>query len=195
MAGILLGGLAMVSFPTLPAQISHFVVKKYTTENRVSASLDALRSRRPIWSAAWEGFKERPLVGWGFGADRKMTQEWEIKLTAVGAVERDAVNDFLFMMEGCGIIGPCSYLLLIHIVLKQRPTRSQKSILQRFSRDREVNSGAMDLHHAHVVLFILPTCLLFLNQFDNSALSAGNLMSAITWLSSASAAILRHEMN
>jgi O-antigen ligase len=195
MAGILLGGLAMVSLPTLPDQVSQFVLKKYEGDNRASTSLDALRSRRPVWSAAWEGFKERPLVGWGFGADREMTKQWQVKLTAVGAVERDAVNDFLFMMEGCGIIGLCSYLLLIYVVVKQHPSRYQRSILQRFSRNQEVNSGTMDLHHAHVALFILPTCLLFLNQFDNSALSAGNLISVITWLSTASAAILNREMN
>jgi O-antigen ligase len=195
MAGILLGGLAMVSFPSLPDQVSQFVLKKANEENHVSSSLDALRSRRPVWTAAWDGFKERPLVGWGFGADRKMTEGWEVKLTAIGAVERDAVNDFLFMMEGCGIIGLCSYLLLILIVLKQRPSSRQRSILQRFSRNHDVDPGTMDLHHAHVVLFILPTCLLFLNQFDNSALSAGNLISVITWLSTASAAILREEIN
>jgi O-antigen ligase len=193
MLGILLGGLAMISFPTLPDQISQFVLK--THDDHGATSFDPVRSRRPVWSAAYEGFKERPLVGWGFGADRMITKEWNVKLTAVGSVERDAVNDFLFMMEGCGIIGLCSYLLLIYIVLDQRPGRSRRSVLQRFSRNREVNSRTMPLYHAHVALFILPTCLLFLNQLDNSALSAGNLISVVMWLSTGCAALLRDEMD
>jgi O-antigen ligase len=195
MVSILLGGLAMVTFPTLPTQISQFFLKKHEAVHHVSTALDVLSSRRPIWSAAWEGFKERPLLGWGFGADSTMSKNWEIKLTAGGAVERDAVNDFLFTLEGGGIVGLCSYMLLIYIVLKQRPSRMQRSILQHFSRDPKVNSSAMALYHAHVALFILPTCLLILNQFDNSALSAGNLISVSTWLSAGAAAILRDEMN
>jgi O-antigen ligase len=191
--GILLGGLAMISFPTLPDQVSRFVVKEH--EDRVTTrSFDPIQSRRPTWSAAYQGFRQRPLLGWGFGADSKMTKSWEVKLTSAGAVERDAVNDSLFMLEGGGIIGLCSYLLLIYIVLRQRPSRFQRS-MQHFRPNREVDSGAMALYHAHVALFILPICLIILNQFDNSALSAGNLISVTTWLSTGCAAILRSEMN
>jgi O-antigen ligase len=191
--GILLSGLIMISFPKVPGELAHFILK--TPEDNTGKSFTPVSSRKPIWSAAYEGFKARPLVGWGFGADKKISRKWEIKLTAIGAVERDAVNDFFFMLEGCGIIGLGSYLLLICIVLAQRPIASQKSILRRFRRNQKVNPDAIALYHTHVAFFILPTCLLVLNQFDNSALSAGNLISVITWLCTGCAAILRNELD
>jgi len=50
------------------------------------------------------------------------------------------------------------------------------------------------LHHAHVTLFVLSLCLIILNQFDNTALSAGNLISATLWLATGCASTLRQEI-
>ncbi len=190
--GILLGCSVMVSFPQLPQGIVKFVHK--TDDTTAVNALNTIQSRAPVWSASYEGFKKRPLFGWGFGADSTIRKNWDIKLTALGTVERDAVNDFLFMLEGCGIVGLGAYLLLIFIVLKERPTRLQYSLLKNFSHEQDGSSGMMALHHTHVMFFILPVCLLVLNQFDNSALSAGNLISVILWLCVGCAAMLRHKI-
>jgi O-antigen ligase len=190
--GTLLGTMGMVSLPRLPQQIFRFTHKSSIYGE--SQSLTPMQSRMPVWSAAYEGFKKRPLLGWGFGADSNISKKWEPRLTAVGTIGRDAVNDFLFMMEGCGIVGLGSYLLLIFLVLKQRPSRSQCIVLHRWSRDQAAGSVEFSSHHAHAVLFILPVCLLVLNQFDNSALSAGNLISATLWISAGCASALRHKI-
>jgi len=192
MVSMLLGSLAMVSLPKLPQEIFRFAEK--SDRPGVNEGLGPVQSRAPVWSAAYEGFKKRPVLGWGFGADSSMSRQWEVKLTALGTIERDAVNDFLFMMEGSGLVGLGSYLLLIYIVLKQRPSEFQRSILRHFSRAQDADTGLMPLYHAHVALFVLPVCLLVLNQFDNSALSAGSLISVTLWLSAGCAAALRHEL-
>jgi O-antigen ligase len=188
--GMLAASLAMVTLPKLPQALSQFASK--TDKTTVTISLKSLESRVPTWSAAWEGFKDRPLLGWGFGADSSTTKNWEIQLTALGMVQRDPVNDFCFIMEGCGSVGFFAYLMLIYIVLKQCPTKFQRSLLQTYGPDSDPK--AMAFHHAHVALYILPVCLLTLNQLDNSALSAGNLISVTLWLSAGCAAAFRNEM-
>jgi len=190
LVGILAGGTLMVSFPQVPERIFHFAQKS----DRYLKATGAMQSRIPIWSAAYEGFKARPILGWGFGADSNIPKAWKLKLTSLGTVERDGVNDFFFMMEGGGIVGFGAYLLLIVLVLKQRTSRMQKFVLQDFSRDEEGRYRDMDLHHSHAGLFIISGCLIFLFQFDNTALSAGNLISLTLWMCTGSAAVIRHEL-
>jgi O-antigen ligase len=193
MVGILLGSMAMVSFPKLAQSLFRFAQKSDQTV--ISSTLDPMKSRIPVWSAAYEGFKKRPLLGWGFGADSNISKQWEIRMTSIGTVERDPVNDFLFMMEGGGIIGLAAYILLVFIVLKPRPSKFQYALLQGFIVDPAGSHGDMALHHAHVIFYILPVCLIVLNQFDNSALSAGNLISVVLWISTGCAAALHHEIS
>jgi O-antigen ligase len=183
--------MLMVSFPNLPGEMARFIVK--ANENHESTSLNPMRTRMPVWSAAYDGFKQRPLLGWGFGAASNVLKQSKFTLTSFGMVERDAVNDIMFMMEGCGIIGIGAYILLIYNIIKQNPTRSQKSILHR-SSSQGISSGILSLHQTHAMLFVLSVCLILLNQLDNSALSAGNLISVTLWLSVGCAATLRHEI-
>jgi O-antigen ligase len=194
MAAILLGGLTMTAFPNLPSEISRFITKA-DEKDELSLENPVLRTRIPTWSAAYDGFKQRPLLGWGFGASSQTPKDTEVGLTAWGLANRDAVNDFMFMLEGCGIVGFLAYLLLIYIVFRQRPSRSQKSILYDYSQGKAGHSGDISLHQTHALLYILAVSLLALNQFDNTALSAGNLICMTLWISAGCAITLRHEMN
>jgi O-antigen ligase len=193
MIAILLGGMLMVAFPNLPGEMARFIAKSETTAE--IHTLDPMRTRIPVWSAAYDGFRQRPLLGWGFGAASNVLKRSDFALTSFGMVERDAVNDFMFMMEGCGIIGIGAYLLLIYLVIRQSPTRSQKAIIQKQVRGDSANPASMSLYHTHVMVFVLSICLILLNQLDNTALSAGNLISVTLWLSVGCAAVLRHEIS
>ncbi|MBN1570673.1 MAG: O-antigen ligase family protein [Acidobacteria bacterium] len=192
MIAVLFGGMLMAAFPNLPGEIARFIVKTESTPELTA--LNPMRTRVPVWSAAYEGFKQRPLLGWGFGAASNVLKKSDFQLTSFGMVERDAVNDFMFMMEGCGIIGIGAYILLIYLVIRQSPGRSQKLLIQRYGRNEASSPATISLHHAHVLAFVLSVCLILLNQMDNSALSAGNLISVTLWLSVGCAAVLRHEI-
>jgi len=179
--------------PTLPYKVKQFIYKSEDPSSKFMIQMT--KSRSEIWSAAWEGFKSRPVYGWGFGADSEITKDWTIRLTALGTVKRDAVNDFLFMLEGCGVIGLGAYLLLIYIALKQRLTRRQVLTLEKINYKRlDPKEYYLTVSHIHAIMFILAISLLVLVQFDNTALSAGNFISVVIWLSVASAGSLRKEV-
>ncbi len=183
----------MVTFPGLSYEAKRFIYK--TPDDSARFAQQITKNRSDIWSSAWEGFEGRPIFGWGFGADCSITQEWNIKLTALGAVQRDAVNDFLFMLEGCGVIGFGAYLLLIYIAWRQKPTPRQVSIL-RLKNDSWLNAKEkyFTMNHTHAIMFTLAVSLLVLVQFDNTALSAGNFISVLVWLSVGTAGALRKEV-
>ena len=170
--------------PELPRQAERFILKS----NEISIGLpkQVTRSRGSVWGAAWEGFKKRPLLGWGFGADSGITKDWKFRLTALGMVERDPVNDFLFMLEGCGIMGFGAYFLLLYIGLKQMPTRVEILGLKK-------GSNGSSVLHTHAICFTIAMSLLVLVQFDSTALSAGSFIPVILWLSVGAAGALRRE--
>ena len=98
------------------------IVEGYRKGGFLQSSVFATRER--LWSEAWEGFKRRPLLGWGFGANSDIPKEWSIKPTAIGFT-RDITNDMLFILEGSGLIGFVAYLGLIISILRQSPTRQE----------------------------------------------------------------------
>jgi O-antigen ligase len=175
--------MALIS-PELPREVERFIVKSEDTLTVVSQQMT--KSREDVWGAAWKGFKERPIFGWGFGADSGIRKNWKISLTALGTVERDPVNDFLFMLEGCGVIGFLAYFLLIYVGLKQMPMRVEILALKK-------GSNGSSVHHAHAIFFTIAMSLLVLVQFDNTALSGGNFIPVILWLSVGAAGALRRE--
>jgi O-antigen ligase len=193
LGSIILGSLCFLAFPRLPGEVVQFISKR--DEAKGVVSIGALKTRTPVWTASWEAFKERPFLGWGFGADSSIPKQWNIQLTALGTVERDAVNDFLFTMEGGGLVGLAAYLLLIYIAFTQSPTGKQRSFLQKFRLPTRNQETQPVPYHMHAILFILVISLLVMTQFDGTGLSAGNLISVILWISVGCAGALRNEDN
>ena len=95
---------------------------------------EVFSSRERLWSDSWEGFKRRPVCGWGFGAIADITTDWSVGPTSFEVV-RDVTNDFLFTLEGSGLVGFLAYLGLIFSVLRQSPTRQQ---ISRFRESRRI---------------------------------------------------------
>jgi O-antigen ligase len=186
--------LLVVIFPTLLREVKQFIFKSDDISS-ITLSKQITKTRSPVWSSAWEGFKSRPVFGWGFGADKTISKDWAIKFTALGAVELDAVNDFFFMIEGCGVLGFGAYLLLIFIAWKQKPTPKQVLILRLLNYNQfNLKNHYLSLSHTHVIMFIIAISLLVLVQFDNTALSAGNFISVILWLSVSVSGAIRKDV-
>ena len=173
-------------------------------------------TRTHLWSEAWEGFTQKPFLGWGFGANKDMDQEWSIIPTSAGVV-RDATNDFLLTLEGSGLIGCLAYLVMMISIFKQSLTWQQIRRIRRSpngkllmgenprsgtapkergaGRERKnlefKQEGMRD--HQHALFYILSISLFALFQTDGSAFSAGSLISAIFWVCAGAAGALRAE--
>jgi hypothetical protein len=107
-------------------------LKSYSQFGYMPTSIFATRER--LWSESWKGFLERPIFGWGFGANSNIPKGFAIGPTGV-RLSRDITNDFLFILEGTGIVGFLAYVGMIFFVLKQSPTVPELAILRnRFRR-------------------------------------------------------------
>ena len=179
----------MVAMPDLPKNARLVLLRGEKTSDSFSEQI--FKTRKDVWSAAWEGFQDRPFLGWGFGADDTMSKEWNVQFTALGTVSRDNVNDTMIVLESTGVVGLMAYLLLILVALKQIPTRYQRWMLHQAS----FIPWKIDLsiYHLHAITYILATSLIVMVQFDNTALSAGNFISVALWLCVAVSGAIKRE--
>ena len=188
---LLVGGLALV-MPDMPRAAQQFVLRGGLGKRTLTEQI--FRTRTSVWSAAWEGFKKRPVFGWGFGADDRIPKQWEPKLSAIGTVSRDSVNDTLIVLESTGVVGLMAYILLVILSIKQIPTRQERFLLQKIHAPPSVSKGVgFSAYHNHAIAFIIALTLLVTFQFDNTALSAGNFVSVILWLCVALAGAIRNK--
>ncbi len=177
---ILTAGVAL-AVPNMPKAVMSFVLRGDTETKTFSEQI--FRTRTSVWTAAWEGFKKRPLLGWGFGADEGVSKQWEPKLTAIGIASRDSVNDTLITLESTGIVGLMAYILLIVLAVKQIPTRQQRFLICKMHGPPfPQRKGDFSAYHVHAIAFIISISLIVTVQFDNTALSAGNFLSVTLWL-------------
>jgi O-antigen ligase len=116
---------------------AHFLASKgYGKKGILPESIFGTRER--LWSDSWDGFMQRPFLGWGFGASANTPKEWAVSPTGT-TVSRDITNDPLFILEGCGVMGFLGYFLLIVSVLKQAPTPKELSLMwRRFGRGKRL---------------------------------------------------------
>jgi O-antigen ligase len=188
---ILAGGFAF-AVPDMPKAVSHFILRGSSQTKNFSEQI--FTTRAPVWTAAWEGFKQRPLFGWGFGADDGIAKDWQPKLTAIGIVSRDSINDTLIVLESTGIVGLMAYILLLFLAIKQIPTRQERFLIRKMhgppSPQRRVDLSA---YHIHVIAFSVGVSLFVTVQFDNTALSAGNFVSVTLWLCVAIAGAIKNK--
>ena len=187
----LLIAFLMVAIPDLP-KTTRLVLTRQSNSSE-SFSEQVFKTRKEVWSAAWEGFQNRPFLGWGFGADDTISKEWKVQFTALGTVSRDSVNDTMIVLESTGIVGFIAYLLLIMVAFKQIPTRYQRWMLQKISPSPPLKID-LSVYHNHAIIFILATSLIVMVQFDNTALSAGNFISVILWLCVALSGAIKREV-
>ncbi len=186
----LLMAFLMVAMPDLPKNARVVLLRGERTSESFSEQI--FKTRKDVWSAAWEGFQDRPFLGWGFGADDTISREWNVQFTALGTVSRDNVNDTMIVLESTGVVGLMAYLLLILVALKQIPTLNQRLMLYQpsFSIHSKID---LSLYHTHAITYILAVSLIVMVQFDNTVLSAGNFVSVLLWLCVALSGAIRRE--
>jgi hypothetical protein len=133
----------LLASPGVPEKIESFIAKGEREKENPSKLLAlgmylksgawpefAFASRERLWSEAWEGFSERPFLGWGFGATANIPREWNISPTGIG-LTRDLTNDLLFILEGTGIVGLLGYLALMFSILSHSPSRQKILSVQK----------------------------------------------------------------
>jgi O-antigen ligase len=223
----------LLASPLIQSEIMEFVAKDREAQEREQPSQvlavikgdifqkgpsfeTVVETRTHLWSEAWEGFKEKPILGWGFGANKDIEQEWSILPTSAGLV-RDVTNDLLLTLEGSGLIGCLAYLGLMISIFKQSLTRKQITRIRRNPneglsmgekprlvtdrKEKGAGSGRKNLEfiqeatrdHQHALFYILSISLFALFQADGSAFSAGSLIAAIFWVCAGAAGALRAE--
>lgn len=135
----------VLASPNYQTKIISFVQKDVretdSTNYKVLEDLDArgtvigtmFLSRKFLWDDSWEGFKQRPLLGWGFGLCADSPKTWTLGVTAIRMV-RDLTNDILFILEASGLVGFAAYLAFVIAILRQFPTRQQ---VQRMKKNLE----------------------------------------------------------
>jgi O-antigen ligase len=186
----LLMAFLMVAMPDLPKMARLVLLRQSNTSESFSEQI--FKTRKEVWLAAWEGFQNRPFLGWGFGADDTISKEWNVQFKALGTVSRDSVNDTMTMLESTGIIGLIAYLLLLLVAFRQIPTRHQRWMLYQpsFSIPLKID---LSLYHIHAVAYITAISLIVMVQFDNTALSAGNFISVVLWLCVVLSGVIKRE--
>ena len=177
---ILAGGLVL-AIPDIPKAVKRFVLRG--TIDTTTFSEQIFKTRSSVWSASWDGFKKRPLLGWGFGADDSISKYWDVQFTSLGLVTRDSINDTLIALESTGVVGLLAYALLVMLAVKQVPTRRERYLLRDIHAPPSISKGGgFSAYHNHAIAFIIAATLFVTVQFDNTALSAGNFVSVMLWL-------------
>jgi O-antigen ligase len=191
-AALLAGGLAF-AVPEMPKAVTSFVLRGSSYTKPFSEQI--FTTRAPVWTAAWEGFKKRPLFGWGFGADDGIAKDWQPKFTAIGTVSRDSINDTLIVLESTGIVGLMAYILLVFLAIKQIPTRQERFLIRKMHGPPSPQKrGDLSAYHIHAIAFSIGISLFVTVQFDNTALSAGNFVSVTLWLCVALAGAIKSKV-
>jgi O-antigen ligase len=142
-AALFLFAALILASPMLQSKAMQFIAKedRKKIEPSLNSSIERyiqgglgpdslLSTRERLWSEAWEGFKRRPFLGWGFGANADISKKWSIGPASFGMI-RDVTNDLLFTLEGSGLVGFLAYLGLMFSILRLFPTRQQLILLRK----------------------------------------------------------------
>ena len=181
MAAALLIAVAFIE-PQFRSRSSEFILKPNQSGADSLPSTGVFASRSALWSGSWEAFKQRPLLGWGFGADAETPTDWAVTAAAIGMI-KDVTNDVCVMLEGSGIVGLGAYVMLLSFIFRRYPPSVSNAAIQSASRlGTRLPRDLMLRLHEQRAAYSLWCSLLVLFLFDGSAFSSGSLITALFWL-------------
>jgi len=174
---------ALALSPDLTVRISAFIFK-HSEFDQTSEVVDRITaSRQTAWENHWQGFKERPWLGWGFGVDRNADlSKWNGDLTALGVTGRDPVNDVMYTLESGGVLGLFAYFYVLALIMKAWIPAPVRATLDTALR-RRGNEQLASLYDANKAFVCLTGLLIVMFEWDNTALAAGNFFAALLWVS------------
>ena len=171
-----------IIFPSIQDGISRFVLKQSRDIN-TSTLERVISSHQPVLESQWEGFKERPLLGWGFGIDKDSHMDrWDGSWSFATVTGRDPVNDIMYTLEGGGVVGLFSYVLLLSVIFKAWVSAAERSMLEARLRQPGYEQLSF-MYETQKIFCCLAVALIVMFELDNTALSAGNFFSALLWVS------------
>jgi O-antigen ligase len=180
-AGLVAGLVALIVFPNVSEHVGALVFKgQYVSQ---ASDLERLtNTRTPAWDRSWASFKQRPLLGWGFGVDSDTdVSTWDGEWSSLGVTVRDPVNDIMYTLESGGVVGLFAYFFLMSLIIKAWCPRLLRSRLNGLLRGPGY-AVAASAHEAQKAFFCLSVMLFVLFEFDNTALAAGNFFAALAWV-------------
>ncbi len=180
----------MVAFPNMIVGLRQFILKDRANDQQTDLIQRLTATRQDLWKSSLDGFRQRPVLGWGFGVDSDIDLSgWDGQLTALGFTGRDPVNDFTYTLETGGIVGFGAYLFMISALpYSLRPPRVLKRARNAPSRS---HMQALNAYEVQRAFFSLSVLLIVLFEFDDTALSAGNFFAALLWVSMGATAALK----
>ncbi|MBE0622159.1 MAG: O-antigen ligase family protein [Burkholderiales bacterium] len=174
--------LAVLIAPGLSTQVGDFVFKRADTQSE-SIAERLTSSRIDAWEQSWDGFKQRPILGWGFGIDRNIDlSDWQGEWSSSGFTGRDPVNDVMYSLESGGLVGLSAYLFMLSLLLKAWFPARVRTPLEFALRQPNLRRLAL-AYDGYRLYFTLAVSLIALFEFDNTAYAVGNFFAALMWLS------------
>ncbi|WP_413287824.1 O-antigen ligase family protein [Bdellovibrio sp. HCB337] len=105
-------GLGLIGFAS-----SQKIRERITTTINLSVRGDS--ERLTLWKTNWEMFKDRPLLGAGYGQNRARLREYYDRMgVPAGYFEGHAHNQYMHFLAGTGILGLLCYLYFMFFTLR-----------------------------------------------------------------------------
>jgi O-antigen ligase/polysaccharide polymerase Wzy-like membrane protein len=181
---MLLAGLAVIALvPNVPQRISDFAFK-HRVNVEFESTLDHLTfSRQEAWERSWDGFMQKPILGWGFGLDSDADlSNWMGAWTSLGVTGRDPVNDVMSTLESGGVVGLVAYVAIMALLSKGWFPLAVRTSFDGAVKQPE-GTRVLQMYEAQKAYFCLSLMLIVLFEFDNTALAAGSFFAALLWVS------------
>lgn len=137
----------------------------------ISFSTETFRDRTIVWSMAWNGFKDRPIFGWGpENFPEIFYRHYEPRFYRPGGAWFDRAHSVFFdYLSETGAVGLLSYLSIFVVLFWQVLVRTRKYIKeqsassedQRLSREKEWSPSLGALFVAAPAAYLVQGLVLF----------------------------------
>lgn len=121
--------------------IAYVLTKKITQNSFLSRIINfspdndyTSQVRLDLWNAAWEGFRDHPLMGWGQGNFNAIfNHHGSLQLISTEEFFDKSHNVFLELLSGTGVLGTLAYVAIFVIAVFQVWEKTQLLTIQKIA--------------------------------------------------------------